>query len=89
MVDCGYQTTHILSVLDGQLVTGCSRRINIGGAQIDAFMQRLLQLKYPGHVNAVTLARAEVSCVFIIHQYLSHVERYQLSLVDFLIQLRP
>ena len=61
LVDCGYQATHILSVLDGRLCKGHSRRINIGGAQIDAFMQRLLQLKYPGHVNAVTLARAEVS----------------------------
>ena len=60
VVDCGYQTTHILPVLNGQLDVGNCRRINLGGAQIDAFMQRLLQLKYPGHVNAVTLTRSEV-----------------------------
>ena len=61
VVDCGYQTTHILPVLNGRLDVGNCRRINLGGAQIDAFMQRLLQLKYPGHVNAVTLTRSEVS----------------------------
>ena len=60
VVDCGYQTTHILPVLNGRLDVGNCRRINLGGAQLDAFMQRLLQLKYPGHVNAVTLMRAEV-----------------------------
>lgn len=59
VVDCGYQTTHILPVLGGRLDVANSRRINLGGAQIDAFMQRLLQLKYPGHVSAVTLTRAE------------------------------
>ena len=61
VVDCGYQTTHILPVMNGRLDVANCRRINLGGAQIDAFMQRLLQLKYPGHVNAVTLTRAEVS----------------------------
>ena len=64
-MDCGYQTTHILPVLDGKLVPSSCRRINIGGAHADFFMQRLLQLKYPGHVAAITLSRAEV-CISVL-----------------------
>ena len=60
VLGCGYQTTHLLPVLGGRLNLANCRRINIGGAHIDGFMQRLLQLKYPGHVNSITLNRAEV-----------------------------
>ncbi|XP_069120696.1 actin-related protein 5-like [Argopecten irradians] len=59
IVDCGYQTTHILPVLGGRMDSATCRRINLGGAHLDGFMQRLLQLKYPGHFAAVTLSRAE------------------------------
>ena len=61
ILSCGYQTSHILPVLDGRIVSQCCRRINIGGCHIDGYMQRLLQLKYPGHLAAVTLSRAEVN----------------------------
>ncbi|KAL8612784.1 hypothetical protein ACOMHN_033454 [Nucella lapillus] len=59
ILDCGYQTTHVLPVLDGRLVSPDCRRINLGGAHADFYMQRLLQLKYPGHAAALTLSRAE------------------------------
>ncbi|XP_053380397.1 actin-related protein 5-like [Mercenaria mercenaria] len=59
VIGCGYQTTHVLPVLHGRIDLEHCRRINIGGAHVDGFMQRLLQLKYPGHVNAITLSRAE------------------------------
>jgi len=61
VVSCGYQATHIIPVLSGRLCAAASQRINVGGATIDAFMQRVLQLKYPQHFAAVTLNRAEVS----------------------------
>lgn len=61
IVDCGYQATHILPVLDGRIYPTQCRRINIGGGYVDWFLQRLLQLKYPGHVNAITINRVEVS----------------------------
>ncbi len=60
IVSCGYQTVHVLPVLGGRMDTQYTRRINIGGFHGDTFMQRLLQLKYPGHLNALTLSRAEV-----------------------------
>ena len=60
MVDCGYQATHLLTVLDGCIQPHHSRRINIGGGYVDWYLQRLLQLKYPCHVNAITMSRVEV-----------------------------
>ena len=60
LVSFGYQTVHVMPVLDGHPQTRFTRRINIGGLQVDSFMQRLLQLKYPSHLNNITLSRAEV-----------------------------
>ena len=60
LVSCGYQTTHIIPVLNGRIQSHNVRRMNLGGAQVDSFMQKVLQLKYPGHYAQVTLARAEV-----------------------------
>ncbi|XP_048245169.1 actin-related protein 5-like isoform X1 [Haliotis rufescens] len=59
IVDCGYQATHILPVLNGRLDSVNGRRMNLGGVHVDSFLMRLLQLKYPGHLAAVTLSRAE------------------------------
>ncbi|VDI69528.1 actin-related protein 5, partial [Mytilus galloprovincialis] len=59
IVSCGYQTTHLLPVLGGRLDASQCRRINLGGYHLETFMQRLLQLKYPGHFAAVSLNRAE------------------------------
>lgn len=65
IVSCGYQTTHILPVLNGRVDSMNCRRINLGGANLDGFMQRLLQLKYPGHSAAVSISRAEVTTQLI------------------------
>ena len=61
VISFGYQTVHVMPVLGGKLQTRFTRRVNIGGFQVDNFMQRLLQLKYPSHLNNITLSRAEVS----------------------------
>lgn len=36
-----------------------SKRVNVAGSQEASYLQRLLQLKYPGHVAAITLSRME------------------------------
>lgn len=56
----GYHTTHIIPVLNGKCDSARSRRINLGGFHIINYLHRLLQLKYPAHVNAITISRAEV-----------------------------
>ena len=61
VISFGYQTVHVMPVLGGKLQTRFTRRVNIGGFHVDNFMQRLLQLKYPSHLNNITLSRAEVS----------------------------
>ncbi|XP_022084305.1 actin-related protein 5-like isoform X2 [Acanthaster planci] len=55
----GYQTTHILPMVQGRLDSKRCKRINVGGAHAVAFMHKLLQLKYPAHFAAINLSRAE------------------------------
>ncbi|ESP04525.1 hypothetical protein LOTGIDRAFT_136147, partial [Lottia gigantea] len=59
IIDCGYQTTHLLPVYNHKLHACNARRLNFGGIHLDTFMQRLLQLKYPGHFTSITLSRCE------------------------------
>lgn len=63
IISIGYQTIHVVPVLDGQADIKNAKRINLGGFQITSYLHRLLQLKYPVHVNAITLSRAEVKIV--------------------------
>lgn len=48
------------------------KRINLGGSQAAAYLQRLLQLKYPGHLAAITLSRMEE----ILHEHSYVAEDY-------------
>lgn len=59
VVSCGYHSTTVIPVLGGSMVVDKARRLNLGGAHMITFMHRLLQLKYPVHVNALTVSRAE------------------------------
>ncbi|XP_067856407.1 actin-related protein 5 [Heptranchias perlo] len=65
IVSSGYHCSHILPVLHGRLDAHNSKRINVGGSQAASYMQRLLQLKYPGHLPAITLSRMEE----ILHEH--------------------
>ena len=60
IVACGYQGTHVLPVIGGRLCAPSSQRIDVGGAAVDGFMQRVMQLKYPQHFSSLSLNRAEV-----------------------------
>lgn len=59
IVSCGYHATYVIPVLNGSMIVHSARRLNIGGANMINFMHRLMQLKYPVHVNAMTISRAE------------------------------
>lgn len=59
VVSFGYHSTTVIPVLNGSMVVDKARRLNLGGANMINFMHRLLQLKYPVHVNALTVSRAE------------------------------
>ncbi|XP_072385857.1 actin-related protein 5 [Diabrotica undecimpunctata] len=59
IVNLGYQTCHIIPVINNHTVFENTRRLNIGGWSIVTFLHRILQLKYPAHATAITLSRAE------------------------------
>lgn len=59
IVSIGYAATHVIPFIDGHHIADKVRRINVGGFHILNYMHRLLQLKYPMHVNNITLSRIE------------------------------
>ncbi|XP_056455766.1 actin-related protein 5 [Gadus chalcogrammus] len=59
VLSSGYHCSHILPVINGRLDAGNAQRVNVGGSQAASYLLRLLQLKYPGHLAAVTLSRME------------------------------
>lgn len=73
IVSIGYQTTHVIPVVDGAIDQPNVRRISIGGYHLDFFMQRLLQLKYPIHSPVISLSRSEE----IVQKHAWIAEHYQ------------
>ncbi|XP_055856097.1 actin-related protein 5 [Episyrphus balteatus] len=59
IISFGYHTTHVIPVLGNKNISTKARRINIGGYHIITFLFRLMQLKYPVHLNAITISRME------------------------------
>ncbi|KAM4563500.1 actin-related protein 5 [Odontesthes bonariensis] len=59
VLSSGYHCSHILPVINGRLDAANSKRVNVAGSQAASYLQRLLQLKYPGHLAAITLSRME------------------------------
>ncbi|XP_026726192.1 actin-related protein 5 [Trichoplusia ni] len=59
IINCGYHTIHIIPVIRGQVIVDHARRINLGGSEMIYYLHKLLQLKYPVHVNAITMSRVE------------------------------
>ncbi|KAI1892418.1 hypothetical protein AGOR_G00133150 [Albula goreensis] len=52
VISSGYHCSHILPVINGRLDAGNCKRVNVGGSHAASYLQRLLQLKYPGHLAA-------------------------------------
>ncbi|XP_056642695.1 actin-related protein 5 [Diorhabda sublineata] len=59
IVNLGYQTCHVIPIINNQTIFENTRRLNIGGWNVVTFLHRILQLKYPAHATAITLSRAE------------------------------
>ncbi|XP_067096402.1 actin-related protein 5 [Osmerus mordax] len=59
ILSSGYHCSHVLPVINGRLDAGNCKRVNVGGFHASSYLQRLLQLKYPGHLAAITLSRME------------------------------
>ncbi|KAF7209484.1 actin-related protein 5 [Nothobranchius furzeri] len=59
VLSSGYHCSHILPVINGRFDAVNCKRVNVAGSQAATYLQRLLQLKYPGHLAAITLSRME------------------------------
>ena len=59
VVSSGFQTTHVLPVIDGQPDFTACCRINLGGYNCSAYLQRLLQLRHSQTPCRFTLSRME------------------------------
>ena len=57
VISLGYHAVHVIPVLDGAIDSQGLRRINVGGCQLAGYLQRSMQLKYPAHVNSITVSR--------------------------------
>ncbi|XP_041982359.1 actin-related protein 5 isoform X1 [Aricia agestis] len=73
IINCGYHTIHIIPVIRGNVIAEHARRINLGGSEMIFYLHKLLQLKYPVHVNAITMSRIEE----ILHEHCSIALDYQ------------
>ncbi|KAH8338962.1 hypothetical protein KR074_008233 [Drosophila pseudoananassae] len=59
IISFGYSTTHVIPVLNGKIQLEHVRRLNVGGYHIITYLFRLMQMKYPVHLNAITISRME------------------------------
>jgi len=69
IIRCGYQTSHILPIVDGSFKAADSRRLNVGGLNMMIFLRRLMQLRHPSHSANLNLSRAQE--LLIGHSYLA------------------
>uniref|UniRef100_A0A1A9WW28 Actin-related protein 5 n=1 Tax=Glossina brevipalpis TaxID=37001 RepID=A0A1A9WW28_9MUSC len=80
ILSLGYHTTHVIPILRGQLEHDHIRRLNLGGYQMISYLFRLLQMKYPAHLNAITLTRIE--SIFHNHSFIARDYFEELKMWD-------
>lgn len=82
VVDCGFESTRITPVSMGSVVSDSARRIDIGGADLDAYMLRILNHRY--NVKDPVVARSvKEKCCYVARDFDSDVAKAQSSgLID-------
>jgi len=59
VISAGFHTVSFLPVVEGRVAYDAVRRLNIGGFHLTNYIYRSMQLKYPSHVNSITIGRSE------------------------------
>ncbi|XP_076859117.1 actin-related protein 5 [Brachyhypopomus gauderio] len=80
VVSSGYHCSHVLPFINGRLDAVNCKRVNVGGSHTAAYMQRLLQLKYPAHQTAITPSRMEQLLqhhCYVAEDYQQELERWR------------
>lgn len=60
LLSCGYNSTHVLPIVQGRLAPSAVQRINVGGATMTNQLTRRMQLLHSEHSNVLTPARLEL-----------------------------
>lgn len=60
VLSCGYNSTHVLPVLQGRLVPSAVKRVNVGGYEMTNQLTRRLQLLNNEHAGVLTHSRVEL-----------------------------
>ena len=76
IISIGYYTTHVIPFINGKQISDNIRRINVGGFHMTNYLHRLLQLKYPVHVQNISLSRVEE----LLHEHCTIALDYKESL---------
>ncbi|KAH8291906.1 hypothetical protein KR054_002043 [Drosophila jambulina] len=77
IISFGYSTTHVIPVLEGKIQLEHVRRLNVGGYHIITYLFRLMQMKYPVHLTAITISRMEK----LVHEHCHIAVDYREELV--------
>lgn len=64
IISCGFQTTHVLPVIEGKPDIKNSLRLNLGGYNCSAYLQWLLQYRHHQYAGEFTMSRMET----LVHQ---------------------
>ncbi|XP_017856266.1 PREDICTED: actin-related protein 5 [Drosophila arizonae] len=76
IISFGYSTTHVIPVLGGKMQLQHVRRLNVGGFHINNYLFRLMQMKYPVHLNAIS-SRIEK----LVHEHCHIAQDYKEELM--------
>uniref|UniRef100_A0A8D8THR6 Actin-related protein 5 n=1 Tax=Cacopsylla melanoneura TaxID=428564 RepID=A0A8D8THR6_9HEMI len=79
IISCGYQCTHVIPVINGCIDASKAKRIDLGGFSVSHHLHKLLQLKYPAHMNTITPSRSEEilwDYGFIAMDYREHLKKW-------------
>lgn len=79
IIACGYQCTHVIPVINGCVDASKAKRIDLGGFNVTHHLHKLLQLKYPSHMNSITLSRSEEilwDYGFVATDYREHLKKW-------------
>lgn len=60
IINYNYQNTSLIPIINKKINSTNYRKININKTQLNTFIQKLLQLKYPNHITTITLNKTKI-----------------------------
>ncbi|KAG9454653.1 hypothetical protein H6P81_007557 [Aristolochia fimbriata] len=80
VVNAGFNTSHVIPVVNGEPVIEACCRTNVGGFHVTDYLKQLLSLKYPMHLASLTWEKVEdlkVEHCYVAQDYASEARLFQ------------